>query len=198
MAGGAESANLPARIGPGEEMLIKIEAVVADGNGGIRLKWQDGGGAAQAVCHIQPVLANAEAEPGATVSNTSLAWANPFYAVPLHHPVRTGGEPRSFRVLPSRPCRLELLDARTGAILAVDADGDGAFRSAGDSVASDAGADGFPDLPADATTGLGEIEILVFPPAPASVVDLRLEVQVKTATGWKSVAHDILKAPRQH
>jgi hypothetical protein len=61
----------------------------------------------------------------------------------------------------------------------------------------DADADGFPDLPTDATTGAGEIELLVFPLAgpPAAKGDTRILLQVKTATGWQTVAHDTLKEP---
>ena len=133
------------------------------------------------------------------MANTSLAFENPFYAVHLHHPIRTDGAAQSFRVQPSRRCRVEMLDARTGTLLAVDADGDGAFRGTGDSIAADADGDGFPDLPVDAATGLGEIEILIFPlpgAAPATS-DARIEVQVKSSAGWKSIAHDILKLPRR-
>ena len=191
---------MPVRLGAGEEILIKIEAAVATKADGIRLSWESGGGTSiQAECFIRPDSAGEDDAPGATVANTSLAFENPFYAVHLHHPIRAGGAPQSFRVQPSRRCRVEVLDARTGALIAVDADGDGTFRGLGDSIATDVDADGFPDLPADAATGLGEIEILIFPlpgAAPATR-DARIELQVKSPAGWKSIAHDILKMPRR-
>ncbi|MEA3207734.1 MAG: hypothetical protein QOE70_791 [Chthoniobacter sp.] len=203
VAGGGEGSatgSVPVQVGAGEEILIKVEAVMGPGHNALRLRWENGGGSsASAVCHLRPASANADDEPGATVTNTSLAWENPFYAVRLHHPIRiVGGGSRSFRVLPSQRCRVEVFDARSGALLAVDADGDGAFQSAGDSVAIDADADNYPDLPADAASGRGEIEILIFPlpGAAPSTVDTRIEVQTKSATGWNPVARDILKPPR--
>jgi tetratricopeptide (TPR) repeat protein len=191
--------NLPLRVGAGEEIIIRIEATIGTGTSGLRLQWQSGEQSANATCHLRPATAEADDAPGATVSNTSLAFENPFYAVRLHHPVSATGGPQSFRVQPSRRCRVEAYDARSGALLAVDAEGDGAFRSAGDSVAIDADNDGFPDLPVDPATGRGEIEILIFPlpGAAPGATDTRLEVQTKTAAGWKAIAHDILKPPRR-
>jgi len=122
---------------------------------------------------------------------------NRFYAVHLHYPIWIVEGSHSFRVNSSRRCRVEVLDARADTLLAVDADGDGAFTSPGDSVFSDSDGDGFPDLPAG-ENGLGEIEILIFPlpGIPSGPGDTRIEIQTKARAGWNKVAHDILRPPR--
>jgi hypothetical protein len=195
---GEASASVPAQLGAGEEILIKIQGV-AGSNASVRLEWQCNETTVGATCHIRADSTKDSDEPTSTVTNTSIAFENPFYAVHLHHPVRIsdGDSRQSFRVKPSRRCRVEVIEANTGALLAVDADGDGAFTSLGDGVFSDSDADGFPDLPAN-QTGPGEIEVLVFPlpGSPPGPHDTRIEVQTKTATGWEHVAHDILKPPR--
>jgi tetratricopeptide (TPR) repeat protein len=196
-AEGSAHGGVPMQIGTGEEILIKVEAAVGAGDGSVRLRWESGEHSATAVCHLRAASAAPADQPGATVTNTSLAWKNPFYAVAFHHPLRVVGGPHSFRVQASQRCRVEMFDAQSGALLAVDADGDGAFRSAGDSVANDANGDAFPELPAEPTTGRGELEILVFPLAGSgpNTEEIRIEVQTKTTQGWNAVAHDTLKPP---
>lgn len=203
---GADSATLPLAVGPGNQVIIEAEATVAAKSAGLRLVWDGAGHTLAATSHFQPETApkgagTDEADlPGATVDNTSLAFANPFYAVHLHHPFRIerDGAAHSFRVHPSQRCRVEVLDARTGAVLAIDADGDGAFTSQGDSLALDADADGAPDFPADPATGAGEIEILIYPlpGQPPAARDTRIVLEAKTPTGWQALAHDTLKPPR--
>lgn len=190
--------SIPAQIPPGEDLLIQIEAAVGETDGAIRIAWESGERTARAVCHLRRERGDGKATAAeSTVSDTSLARNNPFYAVHLYHPVAAAGGGLNFRILPSRPCRVEIIDARDAALLAVDADGDGAFRSAGDNAGIDADRDGFPELPA-ATAGdsPAAIEVLIFPlaGAPAATTDTRIEIQTRTAAGiWMTTAHDILK-----
>jgi tetratricopeptide (TPR) repeat protein len=195
---GRNTMELPVRIESGEEIILKLESPVSE-KGGVRIEWKGDGGTLTANCHLRTESGDGDL-PGVTITNTSLAFANPFYALHLHHPVRvTAAAGKNFRVRPSERRRVEILDAHTGGLLAVDADGDGAFTSMGDSLGGDADADGYPDLPVDPATGRGEIEVLLFPLSGAAVPvrDNRIEIQARVGGGWKTIAHDVLKAPVQ-
>ena len=193
---GVESSSIPVNLGAGEDLIIDVESPAAEKES-LRLTWKSGDQTLHATCDVQPMSGSTRVTPGIVVMNRSLAFENPFYAIHLHHPLRVDGT-RSFRVLPSRRCRVEVLDARTGSVLAVDAEGDGAFSSLGDLIASDENSDHFPDFPADAN-GDGEIEVLIFPLAGAPPPGSETTVEIQTGSGdsWLTVAHDVLKSRRR-
>ena len=71
----------------------------------------------------------------ASTIHQHFAQQNPFFSVALYHEIgaEEGG---GFRVRASAPCRVEVYDAESLALLAVDADGDGSFRGVGDLLAA--------------------------------------------------------------
>lgn len=132
----------------------------------------------------------------ASLRNDHLALANPFYAIPLHHPLgdeaRARGGLVNLRVRSEPACRIELVDADTGGTLAVDARGDGDFLGAGDVLWRDADHDGHPELrPAPADTG--GVELYVYPSRRDT--DIRLTLEARQPDGdWRPQAVDTVLA----
>ncbi len=102
----------------------------------------------------------------ASVVQVSLAMENPFYPVPLYHEIylRDGNAgPVDFRVRSSFPAYVQVVDADSGRLLAIDASGDGRFDGVGDAILRDAGRNGYPDFAVDPDGKIPAIEIHVYP-----------------------------------
>ena len=87
--------------------------------------------------------------PTSSVVNVGVFHLHAGWCIPLYHEIYHRGNQvhlQNLQVTASAGCRLELFDHDTKRMLAVDADGDGYYRSPGDQVLDDADHDGWPDL----------------------------------------------------
>ena len=132
------------------------------------------------------------------VVNASLAEDNPFYSVTFYHELYYRGPGTSLqnlRVTASRSCRIEITDAWTGELLAIDANGDGDFDGSGDVLFADADADGYPDFKLGPGRDVAAFELLVYPaagPIPASH-ELEITLWHREAGVWIADAVDVLR-----
>ncbi len=145
----------------------------------VEVSWTVAGETQTAWWRVEPAVATGAR---AVARNDNLALGNAFYSVPLHHPLRaregvSRGARMDLRVSASAPCRIELVRASDGRVLAVDAQGDGSFRGAGDLLWEDWNRDGYPDVAADVDDESG-LELHVFPQDRAVAVTVRLEGRV--------------------
>lgn len=126
-------------------------------------------------------FAPATSQHAARLRNDNLALANPFYSVPLHHPLddaaRAVGGTINLRVRARPPARVEIVDDGTGATLAVDARGDGDFRGAGDVLWRDDDGDGYPELRLT-NTKEGGVELYVYPSRTDADTEIILEARL--------------------
>lgn len=196
---GTAAGEVAIELAAGDSLPIDVEVPPTSDPRALTIDWkeadQDG---SRSIFQIRPSGKNTPEGELPAVTNTSLSFSNPFYSVPFHHPVyRSDGG--NFRIKPSSRCRVEVLDAETQALLAVDAEGDGSYTGPGDLLALDEDQDGFPQLPRRSENGKPGIEILVFPlpGAAPSAQDLRIEVETKTQDQWQPMARDVLKAARK-
>lgn len=178
---------------PSRYRAVTIEAVpTPDGaTGRVNVAWMGAGGGRQQArwefsCH--------EDRRVTAVVNASEAAESPFYWVDLYHEIYCRDERQvltDVRVSGSVPCRVEIVDAATGAIVAVDGNADGDFEDAGDVLAVDANMNGFPDFAGSART-VAAFHLYVFPGAiPAGDV-LDLTVWTGNGSQWHADAVDSL------
>ncbi len=161
-------------------------AGLPDGAARFALEW-DGDNGATAVWHVA-----GDADPAGTAStiHQHFAQQNPFFSVALYHEIgaEEGG---GFRVRASAPCRVEVYDAESLALLAVDADGDGSFRGVGDLLAADANLDGH----LDTDRSPRPVVLHVFPvPGERYEQPLDLVLEAWSGAGWIPVGSDRLIA----
>ena len=100
------------------------------------------------------------------VVNASLAEDNPFYSLSFFHEVYFRGQQEqrtNLRVQTSEPCRVEIFDALSQELLAVDANGDGDFADAGDNITTDLDLNVYPDFVTSTATDVCRFELVVFP-----------------------------------
>ncbi len=169
-------------LAPQEQWLISLEAAPA------------ATGAAEVVWGSDPpqtVKWTLGAKVGGTVYviNASETVLNPFYAVPVYHELYFNGPaPRAvpLRVVASRPCRIEIAGAG-GALLAVDAEGNGSFFDRGDALY--AAREGFPEIAPAASANVAAFELQVFL-LDDSAGDLELAIQTRDGDVWKTQATD--------
>lgn len=161
------------------------------GKGEIKLTWHGESDAQTVWWHFAQGPVHSEV----AVIDVNLALENPFYSVPLHHYlVRTNadtGHSQNLRVVTTSPCRVEIVDAETGRVLAIDASGDGDFRGVGDVLFSDLTLDGLPDLRFVRGQKIAPLEIQVYPLATYTEVGVRLELQNPDGT-WTLKSTDRL------
>jgi hypothetical protein len=134
-------------------------------------------------------------EGDVAVIDANLAVENPFYSVPLHHYIvrmnPDAGGSQNLRVSTTQPCRVELVDAATGKVVAVDATGDGDFKGVGDVIFADGNLDGIPDLRFDKGQRVATLEIQLYPISRYDEVGVKLELQQRNGT-WTVSATDRL------
>jgi tetratricopeptide (TPR) repeat protein len=156
---------IPVDFGPSEMVRIFVESshVRDEAPRQFTFAWHRPGAAGQ-TSHWSVSAADSESE--LTVINANMIRQNPFYLVPLYHAIRVRdlSQPlRDFRVRCSIPCYVEMIDAATDRVIAVDRRGDGSFREPGDIVYQDENRDLYPD---HRFTEAGEVfglELRVFP-----------------------------------
>lgn len=169
----------------GKELTLSAEEVLAirlvhvqppaEGVGRIALEWA-GDDESKAEWHV---AGDADAYRSESTFHQHFAQQNAFFSVALYHEIgwpEGGPGGLDFRVRGSVPCRVELYDAESLALLAVDADGDGSFGGVGDLLARDADIDGYPD----ADRSPLPVVLHVFPVSGERYeqpLDLTLEVQ---------------------
>jgi hypothetical protein len=91
----------------------------------------------------------ADGQPVSSLVNAGVFQLNEGWTIPLYHEIYHRGaraQVQNLQVNASAACRLEIYDHDTGRLLAVDANGDGAYGHPGDQVIEDADRDGWPDL----------------------------------------------------
>lgn len=159
--------------------------------GRIQLTWRDEGDDQSSWWNF----AQAQIPSDLAVIDANLALENPFYSVPLHHYIVRGnpdaGTSQNLRVITTAPCRVELVDAATGKVLAVDATGDGDFRGVGDVIFADGNLDGLPDIRFDKNQRIAELEIQLYPLSTTTEVGVKLELQKRDGT-WALSSTDRL------
>jgi len=167
-----------------------------DEAGTVTLSWTDGAGQGfESAWHYQSGEASTIA-----ITNANLIHNNPFFLAPLHFIVATADTQSAnnlnMRVRSSQPCRVEIYDGTTGTLLAIDAQGDGAWNLAGDVVSQDADKNGLPDitLPAGKTQKL--LELYVLPEDAATTVEVFIDFQ--SPEGWYPAGSSrLVEAPVQ-
>lgn len=164
---------------------VLLESVGVEGASPVRtLRWTDEWGEVDAIWRIDD-----EASAETPMITVQMAWSiwNPFFAVPIYHvwPTHLEAQHVVFRIRTSQPSRVEIYNATMSVLLAVDAQGDGAFTGTGD-VLSDSGGTAYPRAVPGSSNWLR-----VF---PLEDVDYQayLDVQVEMATDdteWTLIGH---------
>ena len=191
-AGASAAATQEVEVPPGGSTLVVMEATPGTNapQATAILRWN--GGRAETCWYF----AFSNDTRSVAVVNASLVEENPFYIVPFYHDIycRDGLDaPQDIRVKTSKPCRVELVDDRTGKIFAIDATGDGAYDGVGDDVLCDANGNSLPDI-ACGTDGGAVVRVLVIPDAAdqAKPGEITIDVAVWDGAQWQSQAEDIL------
>ena len=193
-SGGDRVVRRRVSLAAGEEFLL-VAGAAAGLQGTLSVRWEPARGAVQ---QSGWTLTSNEADgTDIAISNASLAGRNPFYALRLHHAFhRRHGDaaaPVDFRVVASRPMRIELLHPDTGELLAVDANGDGQLDGPGDVLLVDANHDGFADLTC-APGSPAEIALLIYPLTSTEPPgESSLDLQLRSPAGWETAARNLLK-----
>ncbi|MES2708691.1 MAG: hypothetical protein V4726_19000 [Verrucomicrobiota bacterium] len=151
------------RLLPGQQMPIFVERGPNGGEEKVAVEWSDG---------KQTRTASGEfyfenGLPAASVVNVGEFRLQAGWSVPLYHEIYYRGSrvhTENLRVTASAPCRLEIFDYDTGRLLAVDADGDGAFQTPGDRLLEDMDGDSMPDL--QVGDRARAVEIFAWPAGP--------------------------------
>lgn len=171
-------------------VVLTVDADIAR-SGRIQLSWRDEGDELSAWWSFSQDKTPSDL----AVIGANLALENPFYSVPLHHYIvrgnADGGTSQNLRVITTARCRVEVVDAATGRVLAVDATGDGDFRGVGDVIFADGNLDGSPDVRFDKNQRVAEVEIQVYPLSRQEEIGVNLELQQRDGT-WKLSSTDRL------
>jgi tetratricopeptide (TPR) repeat protein len=185
---------IPVEFGPSEMIRICLES--GDVRGGTPREFSfawNGPGAADQTSLWSVSAADSRSE--LTVVNANLIRHNPFYLVPLYHAVRARdvGEPlRDFRVICSIPCYVEMIDADTGRVIAVDRHGDGGFRETGDIVYQDENRDLYPDHRFRQAGELYGLELRVFPADESARTErpeeYSISIEARVNGSWETLA----------
>lgn len=131
-----------------------------------------------------------------SVVNASLAEGNPFFAttIPQDILVRDAQPLVGFRLRAERSIRIEYYHGETRELLAIDADGNGAFTDAGDSILTRSRAGGGPCF-AEVLAGTRiPLEFLVYPEEEGhnSGKPIRLWLELWDGTNWEPYSENIL------
>ena len=142
---GSAASSQPMHLLPGQQREVYVERGPGVAEESVSVVWQGGSGKATA----SGTFYFTEGLPMASVVNAGVFQLHAGWCIPLYHEIYHRG-PRAqvgnLAVAANAPCRLEVFDYDTGRLLAVDAEGDGAYSGAGDEVLADEDRDGWPDL----------------------------------------------------
>jgi len=154
-------------LGPGEMVMVYLAASAASAPPGANryaleadLVWADDAGESRS--RFQFVF-RGDRRPAAIVTASDVR-LHPLYAVPLYTEIyhrHPGERVHDLRFVSSSGSRVEIRDAGTSRLLAVDADGDGDFRGPGDQVFDDANSNGLPDVLLDSRQNVAALEVFV-------------------------------------
>ncbi len=133
------------------------------------------------------VVGDAEVFGSRANVSVNLLWDNPFHSIPLYHeiwsPAIAGSAIADFRARASVPCRLEMYRVSDGALLAIDANGNGSYHDEGDFVAFDTNRNAIPD-----TKEPLAVQILAFPhPERAYTEPLDVTVELRMDDDWVAI-----------
>jgi tetratricopeptide (TPR) repeat protein len=131
------------------------------------------------------------------IVNVSYEKTNPFFHSAFYHDIYYRGTTETTRnicVQTSVPCRIEFVNASTGRIMAVDANGDGDFEDAGDVLDQDLDTDGYPDFSFSRDHDADALELLVFPGAQdlGSADEIEVKLYVMEEGSWQHQGVDML------
>lgn len=133
------------RLLPGQQMPIFVERGPDGGEEKVIVSWTDGTETQSATGQFY----FRNGQPATSFVNAGVFRLQAGWSVPIYHEIYHRGtrmHTENLRLAASAECRLEIYDHDTGRLLAVDADGDGAYNSPGDRVLEDADGDGTPDI----------------------------------------------------
>lgn len=147
------------------------------------------GAAQQAAIFSVP---EATADGAQAVINAAMVRHSPFYSVSIFHVMQRidgAGDLMNLRFAASRPTRIEGYD-QLGALMFVDADGDGAFQSSGDVLRADRDYDGAPDIQFSDGEKVQLVEISFLPLDANATGELIIEVAHREGDDWIVDAED--------
>lgn len=187
---------------PGESRTLTLEVEPNTppraGSRNVSVTWQ--AGATSLTSTVQFHFRKARDLPATSVANSCHVRLNPLLSVPVHlevyHRARPGRHIQDILPVTSQPCRIELHElladgSRGRQWLAVDADGDGSYSGAADTVVSDADGSGYPDVEFSADKEVAALEVRLFPlPGPdgAPPAALDLTVSLRDGERWREPA----------
>ena len=160
----------------------------------VEISWQpnDGGAEQKAVWSTD----KPEAGVSLAVTDASEYLDNPFYLIPVYHLIQYQDDFEQavdFRVVASQPARVEMYDEGERLVF-VDAEGDGAFAAAGDSIGQDMNRNGDPDLRLQASAKERRFMLFVRPHGKLEKDGLSLDIQVKVQGEWRTYSTDRIVA----
>lgn len=140
-----------------------------------------------------------EAAPLIQVVGRSEAREDRFYGVSFYHELyaRQGHRQgiQDMRVKADAPARIEIWDADTGMLLAVDAQGNGSFLDSGDIIHADANLNLYPDVDLSGEASIVGLELVVFNLSEASTQEtVTLDIQLQAGEQWVTHAQSQLVA----
>ena len=142
---GTAEGTRPLRLLPGQQIEVYVERDSGEADDKMEVVWQGEGAAVKS----SGTFYFSKGLPTSSVVNVGVFHLHAGWCIPLYHEIYHRGNQvhlQNLQVTASAGCRLELFDYDTKRMLAVDADGDGYYRSPGDQVLDDADHDGWPDL----------------------------------------------------
>lgn len=165
---------------------------------GLKLAWVD---ADESEIETAWTYSASDVSSQVSVSQASLARRNPFMAVLFYHEVlrRKDAPGRlDFRVVSDEELHIEIADAETGQVLAVDHQADGSFSETGDIILDDENVDGFPDLSLLTEPERRALELRVYPAKAgpedenAKGDDITVELQFRVGDEWQTLSENRL------
>jgi tetratricopeptide (TPR) repeat protein len=175
------------RVTPDAMFLLRVVSQGGDGSAAqVRLS---AAGGTESRWDIAP---NTDPTSPRTLLHASLLACNPFFHIPVFHPIMwpvAPDTPLNLRVRANAPCRVEIYDIRDSRLLATDTQGDGSYMEAGDVLTADSDRNGFPEV-----SGKNPAVIIrVFPvPNPSYSDPLDLVLEIRIAGEWHTIGHDRL------
>ena len=125
---------------------------------------------AEVTCRFESAAASARVG----VSNTSSVHLSPYVAIPVYEEIyfrdASNDWLENFVPATDKPCRIEIYELSGGTsgtetrrLIAIDADGDGEFKGAGDRLLTDRDHDAVPDVKLSANSPVVALELLLYP-----------------------------------
>ena len=183
------------RVLPGERLKVFVDYRFSEPNQNfqdtVKLSW----GSESATAHFHFVAGPATRSQ---VINASRSAQTAGWPVPFYHEIYYRGQVLQVEdvlATASSPARVEIYNEDTGALLAIDAEGDGRYDGPNDLLPSahDRNADTRPDLVVGPENPVGSLEIYLFPTAPvapSTKLSLSLADYSRTPARWRVDSRD--------